>query len=176
MTQMQSPLWWNVSGTANPALLHLVYAYRASEGSVNQLVCKYSLTTKRASPCLLSLAIWILQELFETQMGVHQEAIKKLLSMSRQDRLMQTGNCLEGAHLPPRGFYFVKPVRACQLQAQSRTNLACTPFLSWLLPLWRPALKDPAVSHPSGDLELARSSSDEKPADSSSQSGELHLP
>lgn len=104
-------------------------------------------------------------------MGVRQEDIKKQVSMSPQDRLMQTGNCLEGAHLPPRGFYFIKPVRASQLQAQSNTMPACIAFRGWL-PFWRPIPKDPAVSHPSGELELAY----EKPVDSSSHSGELGLP
>lgn len=130
--------------------------------------------THKAPTCVCQLQ-QLSQELFETHMGIRQEDIQKLLSMSYHDRLMQTGNCLEGAHLPPRGFYFVKPIRASQLQAHSNTKLACIKVCDWL-PFWRSVLKQPAINHPSGDLDLAMSSSDGKPADSGNQSGELELP
>lgn len=111
----------------------------------------------------------MLQELLQTQMGIRLEDIRKVGFMSHEDRLMQTGSCLEGAHLPPRGFYFIKPA---QLQAPARSGPTSKGIVAWL-PFWRSTPKEPALVHPSGDP--ARNSSKEKPAVSGSQSGELEL-
>lgn len=114
----------------------------------------------------------MLQELFQTQMGICLEDIRKLGFVSHEDRLLQAGSSLEGAHLPPRGFYFIKSIRASQLQAHNRNGPTHTWLSNWL-PFWRHTSQEPALIHPSGDP--ARGSLDEKPTVSGSQSGELEL-
>ena len=105
-------------------------------------------------------------------MGIRLEDIRKLgPPLSPKERLFQIGSCLDGAHLPPRGFYFIKAVRGSRLRAQSRSRRTYTGPSGWLF-LWRRTSKESALAHPSGDPV---SSLDEQPAVSGSQSGELEL-
>lgn len=103
-------------------------------------------------------------------MGICLEDIRKLEPLSPEARFLQTGNRLGGAHLPPRGFYFIKPTRASQLHTTCSSGRTSTGVSAWL-PLWRRTSKESALTHPSGDLGPL----DEKTAVSGSQSGELEL-
>ena len=106
-------------------------------------------------------------------MGICLEDIRKLgPPLSPKERLFQIGSRLEGVHLPPRGFYFIKPMRGSQLRAQSSSGRISTGLSGWL-PFLRRTSKEAALTHPSGDP--VRSSLDERPAVSGSQSGELEL-
>lgn len=105
-------------------------------------------------------------------MGICLEDIKKLGFVTQEDRLLLTGSSLEGAHLPPRGFYFIKSIRSSQLQAQNQNGPKKSGMFNWP-PSWRYTSQEPALIHPSGDP--ARGSSDEKSAVSGSPSGELEL-
>ena len=105
-------------------------------------------------------------------MGIRLEDIRKLGLLSPVERMFQTGSRIEGAHLPPRGFYFIKPTRASQLRAPSSSGRTSTGVPGWL-PFWRRTSKESALTHPSGDP--VRSGLHEQPAVSSSQSGELEL-
>lgn len=105
-------------------------------------------------------------------MGIRLEDIRKLEILSPVERLFQTGSRLEGAHLPPRGFYFIKSTRASQMRAPSSNGRTSTGVSGWL-PFWRRTSKESALTHPSGDP--VRSGLHEQLAVSSSQSGKLEL-
>ena len=114
----------------------------------------------------------VLQELFQSQMGICLEDIGKLAPLSPEEKFLQTGSQLEGAHLPPRGFYFIKPTRASQSHVPSSSGHTFTGVSDWL-PFWRRTTKESALTHPSGDP--VGSSLDKNTAVSDSQSGELEL-
>ncbi|MCJ1242277.1 hypothetical protein MMC14_010284, partial [Varicellaria rhodocarpa] len=93
-------------------------------------------------------------ELLETQMGVQLAAIRKLPALSPQDKFLQQGNSLEGAHLPRRGFYYLKPSKATEMSSSSSERLTHSTTGtrgSWLTP-WRPQEQGPATAHTSCEL------------------------
>ena len=101
-------------------------------------------------------------------MGMQLEAIRQLPPTSHEDRLFQQGNVLEGAHLPPRGFYYIKPARITQASKQRTSSLSQGKLALWI-PFWHCQEKLPALRHPSADPELTESSVDEAAAAVDSQ-------
>lgn len=99
----------------------------------------------------------MLQDLLEAQMGMQLEAIRQLPPISHEDRLFQQGTVLEGAHLPPRGFYYSKPARVTQPTKQCTSSWSWAKLASWI-PVWHRQEKLPALRHPSADPELTESS------------------